>query len=87
MGLNSRLREEFSFLRGNVLVMMTSWLVVNFAVVTPNTYYSHPVLGLGGTPFVIGTMRFISFLTLASAQFPARGQSTIAIGGTFFAEV
>jgi MFS family permease len=70
LGLNSRLREEFSFLRGNILVMMTSWLVMNFAVAIPNTYYSLFVLGLGGTPFIIGIMQFISFLALASAQFP-----------------
>jgi MFS family permease len=64
------LREEFSFLRGNVLVMMTSWLVTNFAVAIPNTYYSLFVLELGGTPFIIGIMEFLSILALASVQFP-----------------
>jgi MFS family permease len=70
LGLNSRLREEFSFLRGNILVMMTSWIVMNFASAIPMTYYSLFVLELGGTPFIIGIMEFISFLTLASVQFP-----------------
>jgi MFS family permease len=68
--LNSRLREEFSFLRGNILVMMTSWLVMNFAGAIPMTYYSLFVLELGGTPFIIGIMEFVSFLALASVQFP-----------------
>lgn len=27
--MNSTLREEFPFLRGNILVMMTIWLVMN----------------------------------------------------------
>ena len=70
MTLYSRLRDEFSFLRGNVLVMMTSWLVMNFAVAIPMTYYSLFVLALGGSPFIIGTMEFVSFLALASVQFP-----------------
>lgn len=70
MGLISTLREEFAFLRGNILVMMTSWLVMNFAGAVPNTYYSLFVLGLGGTPFIIGLMQFFSYLALASTQFP-----------------
>lgn len=69
MGLNSWLREEFAFLRGNILVMMTSSSVMNFAVAIPNTYYSLFVLGLGGTPFIIGIMQFISCMALASMQF------------------
>jgi MFS family permease len=43
---------------------------MNFAGSVPNTYYSLFVLGLGGTPFIIGIMEFVSFLALASAQFP-----------------
>jgi MFS family permease len=53
-----------------MLVMMTSWLVMNFASAIPATYYSLFVLKLGGTPFIIGIMEFISFLTLALVQFP-----------------
>ena len=64
------MREEFAFLRGNILVMMTSWLVMNFAGSVPNTYYSLFVLGLGGTPFIIGLMQCFSYLALASTQFP-----------------
>jgi len=70
LGLNSRLRDEFSFLRGNILVMMTSWILMNFAAAIPFTYYSLFVLELGGTPFIIGFIEFVSFLTLASVQFP-----------------
>lgn len=50
--------------------MMTSWIVMNFAAAIPMTYYSLFILELGGTPFIIGIMEFISFLTLASVQFP-----------------
>jgi MFS family permease len=89
LGLNSRLREEFSFLRGNILVMMTSWLVMNFAGAIPMTYYSLFVLELGGTPFIIGIMEFISFLALASVQFPGgyladkHGRKNLVVTFTF----
>jgi MFS family permease len=43
---------------------------MNFAGAIPSTYYSLFVLGLGGTPFIIGIIEFISFLALASVQFP-----------------
>jgi MFS family permease len=83
------LREEFSFLRGNILVMMTSWLVMNFASAIPVTYYSLFVLELGGTPFIIGIMEFISFLALASVQFPGgyladkQGRRSLIVTFTF----
>ena len=70
MGFYSRLRDEFSFIRGNILVIMTSWALMNFASAIPQTYYSLFILALGGTPFIIGIMEFASFLALASVQFP-----------------
>ncbi len=70
MGLCSRLKSEFSFLRGNVLVMMLTWLLMNFAGAIPSTYYSLYILDLGGTPFIIGIIDFVSFLALALVQFP-----------------
>lgn len=70
MGFYSRLRGEFSFIRGNILVIMTSWALMNFASAIPQTYYSLFILALGGTPSIIGIMEFASFLTLASVQFP-----------------
>jgi len=69
--------------------MMTSWLVMNFASAIPATYYSLFVLELGGTPFIIGIMEFISFLTLASVQFPGgyladkHGRRNIIVTFTF----
>jgi MFS family permease len=81
--------DEFSFLRGNVLVMMTSWLVMNFATAVPMTYYSLFVLALGGSPFIIGVIEFVSFLALASMQFPGgyladkHGRKSLVVTLTF----
>jgi MFS family permease len=69
VNLYSRLRDEFLFLRGNLLVMITSWVLMNFASAVPQTYYSLYILALGGTPFIIGIMEFSSFMALASVQF------------------
>jgi len=68
--LYSRLKAEFAFLHGNVKVLMTSWVLMNFAGAIPSTYYSLYILGLGGTPSIIGIVDFVSFLALALVQFP-----------------
>lgn len=39
-GLLGRLRSEFSFMEGNFLVMVVSWLVLDFFVELPGTYYA-----------------------------------------------
>ena len=70
MRLCSRLRDEFAFLQGNVLVLMTSWVLMNFAGAIPSTYYSLYILELEGTPFIIGIIEFAAFAALASVQFP-----------------
>jgi DHA1 family multidrug resistance protein-like MFS transporter len=69
MRIRSGLKNEFSFVRGNMLVLIASWLLMNFAGAIPSTYYSLYILALGGTPFIIGIIQFVSFLALASVQF------------------
>jgi len=66
----SRFREEFSFLHGNILVLVVSWILVNFASGIPSPYYALYVLELGGTPFIIGLIGFVAFAILALVQFP-----------------
>lgn len=65
-----RLKEEFSFLRGNILVLVISWVMMGFASAIPSTYYSLYVLELGGSAFVIGLIGFLSLIPLALVQFP-----------------
>jgi MFS family permease len=65
-----RLKEEFSFIHGNVLVLMVSWVLMQFSMPIPDTYYSLFVLELGATPFIIGLIEFASFVALALVQFP-----------------
>jgi len=64
------LKREFSFIKGNYLVLVLSWVFMDFASEIPGTYYSLYILALGGTDFSIGLIGFAGFLALASVQFP-----------------
>jgi len=63
-----RFREDIGFIRGNVLVLMTSGLLTAFAGTIPTTYFSLYVLGLGGTPFIIGLIGSASSIVTALVQ-------------------
>ncbi len=65
-----RLRREFSFVKGNYAVLVVSWVLIDFAMELPATYYSLYVLQLGATETVIGMIGLFSSLALASMQFP-----------------
>ncbi len=64
------LKEEFSFIKGNYAVLVVSWILIDFAVELPATYYALYVLKLGATETILGLIGLFSFLALASMQFP-----------------
>ncbi len=64
------LRQEFSFIRGNYAVLIASWIMIDFAMELPATYYGLYVLGLGATETILGVIGLAQFLALASLQFP-----------------
>jgi MFS family permease len=70
LGLLESLSHEFSFIKGNYAVMITSWILVDFAVELPATYFGLYVLGLGATETILGVIGLSQFLALASLQFP-----------------
>jgi len=65
-----RIVKEFSFIRGNFLILLASWTLMTFAASVPETYYSLYVLALGGTEATIGVIGFASSIILALIQFP-----------------
>jgi len=67
--LVDKLKEEFSFFRGNYLILIISWILMDLASEIPGTYYPDYVIQLGGTPTIIGLISLVSFATLASVQF------------------
>lgn len=70
MKLAERIREEFSFVKGNYLILIVSLILMDFAAEIPGTYYSDYVIQLGGSPTILGLISLISMLALASIQFP-----------------
>lgn len=64
------LRKEFSFIKGNYAVLVLSWILIDFAMELPATYYALYVLELGATETILGMIGLFSFLALASMQFP-----------------
>lgn len=65
-----KLKTEFSFFKGNYLILLISWILMDFAGELPGTYYSDYVIQLGGSPSILGLITFASLLALASVQFP-----------------
>jgi len=70
MGFTEYLKAQFSFIRGNYLVLIISWILMDFAGELPGTYYPDYVIQLGGSATIIGLISLVSMLCLASVQFP-----------------
>ncbi|MDI6847056.1 MAG: MFS transporter [Candidatus Bathyarchaeia archaeon] len=70
MKLAKKLKEEFSFFKGNYLILIISWILIDFAGELPGTYYSDYVIQLGGSATILGLITLVSMLALASVQFP-----------------
>ena len=69
-GLVERLRFEFSFVKGNFLILVLSWILVDFAREIPSTYYGLYVRALGGSAATVGFISFISMITQSLVQLP-----------------
>lgn len=70
MQVIQRLKQEFSFIKGNYAVLVISWILLDFASEIPAAYYALYVLGLGATETILGIIGLFQFLALASMQFP-----------------
>jgi MFS family permease len=92
-GLLIRLSEEFGFIRGNFLIMVLSWLILDFAGEMPSTYYPKYVEALGGTAAIIGLIGATELVARAIVQIPGGyladkyGRKWLIFTMTFFAGV
>jgi MFS family permease len=90
-GLLSRFRSEFSFVEGNFLIMVLSWLILDFASELPSTYYPKYVEALGGTAAIIGLIGASELIARALVQIPGGyladkyGRKWLIFTMTFFA--
>jgi len=70
MGLGDFLRREFSFVSGNYLILIVSWMIMDVAMETPVPYYQLYVQALGGTGMALGIIGFANFIAMAIVAFP-----------------
>jgi len=62
--------KDFSFIRGNFLIILLGWLLVDFTREMAFTYYPLYVTELGGTATIIGVISSVSVLTEALVKIP-----------------
>jgi len=70
LAILAKLKNEFSFIRGNILINTVTLAIVLVTATIPYTYYPKYIEGLGGTPFIVGVIGFVSYATLALVQIP-----------------
>jgi MFS family permease len=71
MNIYDKVREEFSFIRGNYLILVLSWVLMDFASEMPSLYYGpYVIYDLGATASILGFIGFASIIALAVVQFP-----------------
>ncbi len=65
-----RLRHEFGFIQGNFLLLMVSWLIVDFFAELPGTYFPLYVKALGGTAASLGVIGAAEMVARGLVQIP-----------------
>ena len=72
MGLGSILKNEFSFIGGNYLILIVSWILMDTGMEMPVPYYQQYVYALGGDifPMALGILGFANFFAMAFVAVP-----------------
>jgi DHA1 family multidrug resistance protein-like MFS transporter len=66
----AKLKNEFSFIRGNILINTITIAIILVTSAIPYTYYPKYIEGLGGSPYIVGIIGFAAYATLALVQIP-----------------
>ena len=66
----SRVKDEFSFIKGNLLVLIISWMFFNFAFSMTFPYASPYMQALGASPLIIGLIGSAGSLVLTIVRIP-----------------
>ncbi len=66
----SKVILEFSFIRGNFLLLITSWIIIDFFDEMSRTYYPLYVKALGGSAIALGLIGSVFMVTSALVQIP-----------------
>ena len=66
----TKLISEFSFMKGNFLLLVISWVIIDFFDEMPSTYFPLYVTALGGSAATVGLIGSITRVSRAIVQFP-----------------
>jgi MFS family permease len=72
MRLSGFLRREFSFIGGNYLILVVSWIIMDIGWEMPAPYFQQYVDALGGNvfPIALGIIGFANFFVMALVAVP-----------------
>jgi DHA1 family multidrug resistance protein-like MFS transporter len=70
LAILAKLKNEFSFIKGNILINTVTLAIILVTATIPYTYYPKYIEGLGGNPYIVGVIGFVSSVTLALVQIP-----------------
>ena len=70
MTVLAKLKNEFSFIKGNILINTVTIAIILVTSAIPYTYYPKYIEGLGGSPYIVGIIGFAANATLAFVQIP-----------------
>ena len=70
MPVLAKLKNEFSFIRGNILINTVTIAIILVTSAIPYTYYPKYIEGSGGSPYIVGVIGFAAYATLALVQIP-----------------
>ncbi len=72
MGLGNAIKNEFSFIKGNYLILIVSWILMDMGMEMPVPYYQQYVDALGGDifPMALGILGFATFFVMAFVAVP-----------------
>ena len=66
----SKIKKEFSFLRGNLLILIISYMLFRVSGGLTTAYYPLYVRELGASPFVIGLISSLASLVVGVMRIP-----------------
>ncbi len=70
MPILSRIRDELGFIRGSLLVLVVTWILMNFSNSMYFPYWSPFIRDLGASPFIIGLISSAASITLFISRIP-----------------
>ncbi len=72
MGLGNFIKNEFSFIRGNYLILIVSWILMDIGMEMPAPYFQQYVYALGGDifPLALGIIGFANYFAMAFVAIP-----------------